>query len=134
MANAAGERALLTFGDTGAAFEASVTARFATALTAAILIAISSVASADGIAVGGCVGGYGSFFGRQNGVNCVLRWGQAGSTNIRQVPEASGEERSLAAERDRKWQERCKPAIAQDRYGVPRYIYAARGCEFGVIE
>jgi hypothetical protein len=24
--------------------------------------------------------------------------------------------------------------VFQDRYGVPRYEYAAPGCEFGVIE
>jgi hypothetical protein len=30
--------------------------------------------------------------------------------------------------------DRCRPSVRQDRYGVPRYHYAARGCEFGVIE
>lgn len=125
---------MLTFGHIKAALGAFLTARLTTALTAAILITICTAASADEIAVGGCVGGYGSFFGRQNAINCVLRWGEAGSTNVRLVPEFGNEERSHAAERDRKWQERCKPTIAQDYYGVPRYLYAARGCEFGVIE
>jgi hypothetical protein len=35
---------------------------------------------------------------------------------------------------DHKWEERCRPTIAQDRYGVPRYQYAAPGCEFGIID
>ncbi len=39
-----------------------------------------------------------------------------------------------AAERERKWVERCKPQIRQDSLGVRRYHYAARGCEFGKAE
>jgi hypothetical protein len=48
-------------------------------------------------------------------------------------PENDGD-KDRAAARDRKWIEHCRPTIAQDRYGVPRYHYAAVGCEFGVIE
>jgi hypothetical protein len=134
MAGAVEERALLTLGHAKAVLGDSRAAGLATALAVAILITVCTAASADQIGVGGCVGGYGSFYGRQNAINCVLRWGEAGSTHIRTVPEFGNEERSQAAERDRKWQERCKPAIAQDYYGVPRYLYAAPGCEFGVIE
>jgi hypothetical protein len=125
---------LLTFGYVRAVLGTSPAARAATALAAVVLVTIWTAASADEIAVGGCVGGYGSFFGRQNAINCAMRWGEAGSTHIRLVPELGSAERASAAERDRKWQERCKPAIAQDYYGVPRYFYAAPGCEFGVIE
>jgi hypothetical protein len=39
-----------------------------------------------------------------------------------------------AEERDRRWIERCRPVIHRDRYGVGRYSYAARGCEFGPLE
>ncbi len=87
-----------------------------------------SVAYADGMAAGGCIGGGSS-------LNCIVRWGEARDPYIRTVPPAADEiERTHAAERDRKWEARCKPTIAQDRYGVPRYQYAAPGCEFGVIQ
>lgn len=99
------------------------------ALLTAMLMAVTLCAAhADGIAVGGCVGGQGA-------LNCVARWGSAGDPFIRKVPEPTDDaERQRAAERDRKWEQRCHPIIAQDRYGVPRYQYAAAGCEFGVIE
>lgn len=101
----------------------------ATAAAALIMIAaVCSASYAAGIALGGCVGGGGSF-------NCVVRWGEAGDPYIRTVPEPADEtERTRAAERDRKWEQRCKPVIAQDAYGVPRYQYAAAGCEFGVLQ
>lgn len=87
------------------------------------------VASADGVAaVGGCVRTYRSF-------NCAVRWGPATDPFIRTVPQPADKlEKDRAAERDQKWQERCRPIIMQDRYGVPRYRYFAPGCEFGVIE
>lgn len=89
---------------------------------------IYSAAYADGVVVGGCIGSAGA-------VNCVGSWGEAGNSHIRVVPPPADDvERARAAERDRKWEARCHPTIAQDRYGVPRYQYAASGCEFGVIE
>lgn len=97
---------------------------------AALVAAVLSVAAAhaDTIGFGGCVGGRGAF-------NCVGRVGTAGDPYVRTVPQpANDEEKAQAAARDRKWIDRCHPTIAQDRYGVPRYHYAARGCEFGVIE
>lgn len=100
----------------------------AVALTAAVLVTIWSAAHADGMAVGGCVGTGGS-------VSCVARWGEAGDPYIRIVPQPVDEiDRKRAAERERKWEERCRPTIAQDRYGVPRYQYVVAGCEFGIIE
>jgi hypothetical protein len=51
------------------------------------------------------------------------------------VPQpANAEDRAHAAEEDRRWVERCRPTLRQDRYGVPRYQYARPGCEFGVGE
>lgn len=104
--------------------------RIATAAACSVIIVTSvcNTASAGGIAFGGCTGGVGA-------ANCVVRWGEAGDPYIRVVPQPAGEaERDQEAQRDRKWEQRCKPVIAQDRYGVPRYQYAAAGCEFGVIQ
>jgi hypothetical protein len=92
------------------------------------VMALTSAAYADGLAAGGCVGGRAS-------LNCVAHWGEAGDPYVRTVPQPVDEaERTRAAERDRKWEARCKPVIAQDRYGVPRYQYSAPGCEFGVLQ
>lgn len=105
-------------------------ARFgaAAALSVMMLGGIVSSAHADSMAVGGCVGWRAS-------LNCVARWGEAGDPYVRLVPSpADNAERAHAAERDHKWEQRCQPAIAQDRYGVPRYQYGASRCEFGVIE
>jgi hypothetical protein len=95
-------------------------------------VALSAItltpARADWIRFGGCAGGWGSY-------NCVEREGPAGDPYIRLVPAPDDEVgKEQAATRDRKWMERCRPVIAQDRYGVPRYRYAAPGCEFGVVE
>jgi hypothetical protein len=100
----------------------------AAGLSVMMLGVIWSAARADGMIVGGCVGGQGS-------LNCVARWGEAGDPYIRKVPEpADDAERARSTQRDQKWEARCRPIITQDYYGVPRYRYAARGCEFGVIE
>lgn len=121
---------MLTFHCAGMALGSRPTARFgaAAALSVMMLGLIWSAARADGMIVGGCVGG-------QGGMNCVARWGDAGDPYIRKVPEpADDAERARSAQRDKKWEARCRPVIMQDRYGVPRYQYAERGCEFGVIE
>jgi len=98
-----------------------------TALAAPLAVAWNA-AQADGMGLGGCVGGTGA-------LNCVVRWGEAGDPYVRTVPPPlDAAERTRSVERDRKWQERCRPTIMQDRYGVARYRYSAAGCEFGVIE
>lgn len=100
----------------------------AAALSTAVLLTASLPASADSLFTGGCFGSWRSF-------SCVGRWGEAGDPYVRTVPQPgddAAKARSLA--RDRKWLDRCKPVIAQDRYGVPRYQYTAPGCEFGVGE
>jgi hypothetical protein len=100
----------------------------AAALSVMMLGLIWSAAYADGIIVGGCVG-------EQGALNCVARWGAAQDPYIRKVPEPTDDaERARSAQRDQKWEARCRPVIAQDHYGVPRYQYAAPGCEFGIIE
>jgi hypothetical protein len=100
----------------------------AAALSVATLTVICSAAYADGMAIGGCVGGSGS-------LNCVVRWGEAGDPYIRVVPQpVTADERAQSEQRDHKWEQRCRPVIAQDRYGVARYQYSAPGCEFGVIQ
>jgi len=57
----------------------------------------------------------------------------AGDPNVRAVPRPLGEEeKAQAAARERRWLAQCQPEIRRDPYGVARYIYAARGCEYGV--
>ena len=103
-------------------------APIAAAFALSVITLTAAYAAADTLAVGGCVGAPGA-------VNCVVRVGPAGDPYIRTVPQPDTEaEKERAAARDRKWIDRCRPVIAQDRYGVPRYHYAAAGCEFGVIE
>jgi len=98
------------------------------ALFALSPVLASSSVRADGLVVGGCVGSFYSF-------SCVKHWGSYSDPYIRLVPHPQSEaEKAISAERDHKWQARCHPAVFQDYYGVPRYQYAARGCEFGVIE
>jgi hypothetical protein len=97
---------------------------------AAFVVAVLSLATAraDTVAVGGCVGARGA-------LNCVVKVGPAGDPYVRTIPQPQTDaDRERAEARDRKWIDRCRPTIAQDRYGVPRYHYAAWGCEFGVIE
>jgi hypothetical protein len=95
---------------------------------AALMLPFVTLAYADTLYVGGCVGAPGA-------VSCVLREGPAGDPYVRAVPQPGNEaDKARATERDQKWLQRCRPIVAQDRYGVPRYHYAAAGCAFGVIE
>ena len=97
-------------------------------LCAVTLLMICSAANADGLVAGGCLG-------RGISLNCVARWGTPGDPYVRIVPPIKDdEEQKRSAERDHRWEQRCKPTIAQDRFGVPRYFYSAPGCEFGVIQ
>jgi hypothetical protein len=108
----------------------SIFTRAKTCMLAASTLSVITLTAADAdmVGVGGCVGGKGL-------VNCVVRVGPAGDPYIRTVPQPENDvDKERAAARDRKWIEHCQPTIAQDRYGVPRYHYAAAGCEFGVIE
>jgi hypothetical protein len=93
------------------------------------LSAVTSAGAVEGsIRVDTCFGGWWTS-------QCVTRWAPAGDPFIRTVPQPqTEEEKARAAERDHRWLQRCRPVVAQDRYGVPRYHYAAAGCDFGVIE
>jgi hypothetical protein len=90
------------------------------------LLVATAPAPAQGITSGGCIGGRNSF-------NCVTLWGGAGDPYIRIVPPPrDAAAAALAQERERRWVDRCRPIIEPDVFGVPRYRYAAPGCEFGV--
>ena len=96
------------------------------ALSVLVSAAAPSQARAQELESGGCVGGVYAY-------NCVNRWGPAGDPFIRIVPPpADAAERAIANERERRWADRCRPVIKQDRYGVGRYHYAMPGCEFGI--
>jgi len=96
---------------------------------AAILLSAMTLttACAGGVGTMSCVRGAGA-------VNCVGQWGPGGDPNVRTVPvkPLGDEERAQAAARERKWLAQCQPEIRRDPYGVARYVYAARGCEYGV--
>jgi hypothetical protein len=97
----------------------------AAAALSIVTLCVATLGHADGIIVGGCVGVRGSF-------NCAMKWGQPSDPYVRLVPHASSEaEIAKAQERDRDWMDRCKPVVAHDRYGIERYQYATRGCEYG---
>lgn len=107
--------------------------RLAALIGATITITVSAAAvtpaRAEDLDVTNCVGGFFSTY------NCVSRWGQAGNTFVREVPEpVDAPEQARREAGDRKWMARCHPAIQHDRLGVSRYRYSAPGCEFGVTE
>lgn len=54
-----------------------------------------------------------------------LPWGAGDVTKIIRAPDR------FDPARDANWVARCKPTIKADRYGVSRYSYAAKGCEWG---
>jgi hypothetical protein len=121
---------VLTFRCTGAILVSKSVARFGAvvALSAATLVAVATAAEADQMGLGGCIGTRGT-------LNCVVRWGEAGDPYIRVVPgPVNPEEQAHAAEHERRWEQRCRPDIVQDRYGVPRYQFAAPGCNFGILD
>jgi hypothetical protein len=99
----------------------------------ALLILMSAAASpiaarAQEFESRGCVGAEQSY-------NCITgRWAGSGNPFIRIVPppiDAAAQAR--AKERERRWVDRCRPVVVQDRYGVARYRYAKAGCGFGII-
>jgi hypothetical protein len=103
----------------------------ATALT----LPLAASAQAEQAHITNCVWTPSPYWGNGGANNCVERWGESADPYIRTVPQpATDAEKARATERDQKWLQRCRPIIAQDRYGVPRYHYAAPGCDFGVIE
>jgi hypothetical protein len=81
-------------------------------------------AHADSTTVFNCVGSFGS-------VSCVRIRGPVVDPHVRRLHPRDPKEEAASAERERKWVARCRPVLKEDRYGVSRYEYAARGCEFG---
>lgn len=87
-----------------------------------------SPARADGARSRSCVGAGDSY-------TCVTSW-RHGATdpNTTAVPAPTPQELTESRNRERRWLARCRPVVRQDAYGVPRYHYAAAGCEFGKYE
>ena len=81
---------------------------------------------AGGVGNMSCVGGPGS-------VNCVGQWGPRGDPKCQGRATGSRQrERAQAAACEHKWLAQCQPVVRRDPYGVARYQYAARGCEYGI--
>lgn len=120
---------MLTFACAGARRASRLTALAGVAL-ALPLITFASLrpAQAEGVWIGSCVGGW-------HASNCAMLWAPLGNPYVRKVPQPrNAAERARASEEDRRWVERCRPSIRQDRYGVNRYHYTRPGCDFGVGE
>jgi hypothetical protein len=82
-------------------------------------------AQADGVISSTCAGGFG-------GGACVMTFRRGlGNPHIIRVPERSEQEQAAVDERDRLWRTHCNPVVRYDPFGVGRYTYAARGCEYG---
>jgi hypothetical protein len=122
------ERAVLTLHCARAKRPARSAAPITAALALAVLFWGVDVAAAQTAVIvnGGCIGA-------RHSINCATRWGPAGDPYVRLVPQPlDAAAIARAKERDRRWVDRCRPVVAPDRYGVPRYHYAQPGCEFGV--
>ena len=103
-------------------------------LAALALLALSMMArrrgpAADGVDTMNC-------YGTRNMRSCVAtyRSGRFNPQCDQRAGAAKPEEREAAEARDRRWVERCRPLIRQDRFGMPRYSYGAPGCEFGRLD
>jgi hypothetical protein len=91
-------------------------------------VAIGTAAQAQTVGSSSCLGSWYSF-------NCVNQWAPTGDPFIRMVPPpADAAAKASALHHERRWVDRCRPVIRQDRYGIARYRYAAPGCEFGIGE
>ena len=100
------------------------------ALTLAMLLAPGALApaQADGIRTYNCVGG-----SRFWSMSCVSTWRRGyQNPHIINVPGPRTEQEiAESQQREKLWDARCKPVYRQDDFGVERYVYVARGCEFG---
>jgi hypothetical protein len=100
------------------------------ALAFLILTVAPSFAQTDQVRTSNCLGGF------YRGFSCVTVWRQGPlNPHVTRVPQPISEQERLEyQQRDKRWQARCQPVVRQDEYGVPRYSYAARGCEFGRLD
>jgi hypothetical protein len=87
------------------------------------LAAIAPGAQADGARSTSCIVISGM-------LSCTTRWQR---WEAQPPPPPTEQELAEIRERDRIWQARCQPVIRQDNFGVPRYHYAAPGCEYGKL-
>jgi hypothetical protein len=103
------------------------------AVLIAAALSITAPARAEPTAIGGAFSCFGSVFESRT---CVWVEGPTrANPHIIHVPQpASDEERARAEARDKRWVARCNPRIVQDKFGVPRYVYAAAGCEYGKLD
>jgi hypothetical protein len=78
----------------------------------------------------------GNCFGSRRTESCITMFRKLNpNPYVIHVPApVSEQEIAEYRQRDMRWEERCKPTIRQDAFGVSRYAYAARGCEFGILE
>ena len=85
-------------------------------------------AQADGVRTFNCVGG-----SRFWSASCVTTWRRGyQNPHIINVPGPRTEQEiAESQQREKLWTDRCKPVVKQDDFGVDRYTYGARGCEFG---
>ncbi len=94
---------------------------------AALLPFLTAPAEAGGRYIGTCIGSPGV-------VSCVGGV-PGGFSQIVKLPGPRDDvEAAASAERDRLWLARCRPVSRVDPYGVRRFTYVARGCEFGQYE
>jgi hypothetical protein len=86
----------------------------------------ASVQAYTDTVVGSCVFSGGA-------AHCVrqYRYGDRGNGGVKSMREPSAEDIAESRERERRWVERCRPLLRTDSHGVNRYVYAARGCEYG---
>ena len=101
-------------------------ATLAVALLSVSAFAANPAAAAQRGFSGSCVGSGASF-------SCAGSYGdRGGNPHVIDLLRAKDEDAVKASqERERRWVAYCSPSIAYDRYGVGRYVYAVRGCEFG---
>ncbi|MGE0750606.1 MAG: hypothetical protein AB7K64_08465 [Variibacter sp.] len=100
--------------------------------SAALLAAAATVLAAAPAAAAQRGGGF-SCVGSGASVTCTGSYGdRSGNTHVIGVARASDEEAArVSQDREKRWVAYCAPDIVHDRYGVGRYVYAVRGCEFG---
>ena len=101
----------------------------ALALLALSMMSAPAQSAPDGVYTWNC-------YGARNMRSCVgaYRRGHFNPNVINLTGPQGPEERDAAEARDRRWVERCKPVIRQDRHGMPRYSYGAPGCEYGRLD
>lgn len=107
----------------------SLFARLAPLALLALSMMTGPARSAEGVRTFNC-------YRTHNMASCIatFRRGRLDPHVIAVPASQSAEEQAAAETRDRRWAERCRPLIRQDRYGMPRYSYTAPGCEFGRLD